>query len=67
MRYVPPKSKCLQELHGDISQKTTFLIVTAVKTSTLTLRILCFGISCVLPEPSLSCVGALEMRARELA
>jgi hypothetical protein len=35
-RYVPPKRRFLQEPHGVTSQKTTFFIVTAVKTSNLT-------------------------------
>jgi hypothetical protein len=35
-RYVPPKRWFLQEPHGITSQKTTFFIVTAVKTSYLT-------------------------------
>jgi hypothetical protein len=35
-RYVPPKRRFLQELHGATSQKTPFFIVTAVKTSNLT-------------------------------
>jgi hypothetical protein len=34
-RYVYPKRRFLQEQHGVTSQKTTFLIVTAVKTSIL--------------------------------
>jgi hypothetical protein len=34
--YVPPKCRFLQRLHGVTSQNTTFFIVTAVKTSTLT-------------------------------
>jgi hypothetical protein len=33
---LAPKSLFLQKLHGISSQKTTFLIVTAVKTSNLT-------------------------------
>jgi hypothetical protein len=32
-RYVPPKRRLTQNLHGTTSQKTTFFIVTAVKTS----------------------------------
>jgi hypothetical protein len=35
-RYVPPKRRFLQQLHGVTSQKTAFFIVTAVKTSHLT-------------------------------
>jgi hypothetical protein len=36
-RYVPPKRRFLQDLHGVISQKTAALfLVTAVKTSNLT-------------------------------
>jgi hypothetical protein len=34
---VPPKRRFLQEPHGVTSQKTPFFIVTAVKTSNLTL------------------------------
>jgi hypothetical protein len=34
--YVPPKCRFLQEPHGVTSQKTTFSIVTAVKTSNIT-------------------------------
>jgi hypothetical protein len=34
--YVPPKRLYLQEPHGTTSQKTSFFIVTAVKTSILT-------------------------------
>jgi hypothetical protein len=34
-RYVPPKRRFTQDLHGATSQKTAFLIVTAVKTSNL--------------------------------
>jgi hypothetical protein len=33
MRYVPPERRFLQEPHGVTSQNTTFFIVTAVKTS----------------------------------
>jgi hypothetical protein len=33
---VPPKRRFLQEPHGVTSQKMTFFIVTAVKTSNLT-------------------------------
>jgi hypothetical protein len=33
---VPPKRRFTQDLHGAISQKTAFFIVTAVKTSNLT-------------------------------
>jgi hypothetical protein len=36
-RYVPPNRRFLQEQHGVTSQKTTIFIVTAVKTSNLTL------------------------------
>jgi hypothetical protein len=35
-RYVPPIRRFTQDLHGDTSQKTTFFIVTAAKTSNLT-------------------------------
>jgi hypothetical protein len=35
---VPPKRRFTQDLHGATSQKTTFFIVTAVKTSNLTLK-----------------------------
>jgi hypothetical protein len=35
-RYVPPKSRFTQDLHGATSQKTAFFIVAAVKTSNLT-------------------------------
>jgi hypothetical protein len=35
-QYVPPKRRFTQDLHGATSQKTTFFIVTAVKTSNLT-------------------------------
>jgi hypothetical protein len=35
-RYVPPKRRFTQDLHGATSQKTVFFIVTAVKTSYLT-------------------------------
>jgi hypothetical protein len=35
-RYVPPKCRFTQNLHGDTSQKTAFFIVTTVKTSNLT-------------------------------
>jgi hypothetical protein len=34
--YVPPKRRILQETYGVTSQKTTFFIVTAVRTSNLT-------------------------------
>jgi hypothetical protein len=34
-RYVPPKRRFTQELHGATSQKSAFFIVTAVKTSIL--------------------------------
>jgi hypothetical protein len=34
-RYVPPKCRFLQELHGATSQNTPFFIVTSVKTSNL--------------------------------
>jgi hypothetical protein len=37
-RYVPPKRRLTQDLHGATSQKTAFFIVTAVKTSNLTTR-----------------------------
>jgi hypothetical protein len=33
---VPPKRRFTQDLHGATSQKTAFFIVTAVKTSNLT-------------------------------
>jgi hypothetical protein len=36
-RQVPPKRRFLQEPHGITTQKTPFFIVTAVKTSNLTL------------------------------
>jgi hypothetical protein len=35
-RYVPPKRRFTQDLHDATSQKTTFFIVTVVKTSNLT-------------------------------
>jgi hypothetical protein len=35
-RYVTPKRRFTQDLHGAIFQKTVFFIVTAVKTSNLT-------------------------------
>jgi hypothetical protein len=35
-RYVPPKRRLMQDLHSATSYKTTFFIVTAVKTSNLT-------------------------------
>jgi hypothetical protein len=35
-RYVPPTCRFTQDLHGATSQKTTFFIATAVKTSNLT-------------------------------
>jgi hypothetical protein len=35
-RYVPPKRRFKQDLHGATSQKTAFFIVTAVKISNLT-------------------------------
>jgi hypothetical protein len=35
-RYVPPKRRFTQDLHGATSQKTAFFIVTAVKTSNIT-------------------------------
>jgi hypothetical protein len=35
-RYINPKRQFTQDLHGATSQKTTFFIVTAVKTSNLT-------------------------------
>jgi hypothetical protein len=35
-RYVPPKRRFTQDLHVATSQKTTFFIVTSVKTSNLT-------------------------------
>jgi hypothetical protein len=35
-RYVPPKRRFTQDLHGATSQKTAFFIVAAVKTSNLT-------------------------------
>jgi hypothetical protein len=38
---VPPKRRFLQEPHGVTSQKTPFFIVTAVKTSNLTLSAKC--------------------------
>jgi hypothetical protein len=37
LRYVPPKRRFLQEPHVITSQKTPFFIVTALKTSDLTL------------------------------
>jgi hypothetical protein len=40
-RYVPPKRRFTQDLQGATSQKTALLIVTAVKTSTLTYISLC--------------------------
>jgi hypothetical protein len=36
LRYVPPKRRLTQYLHGATSQNTAFFIVTAVKTSNLT-------------------------------
>jgi hypothetical protein len=36
-RYVPPKRRFTQDLHGGTCQKATFFIVTAMKTSNLTL------------------------------
>jgi hypothetical protein len=39
-RYVPPKRRFTQDLHGATSQKTALFIVTAVKTSNLTLRVI---------------------------
>jgi hypothetical protein len=41
-RWVPPKRRFIQEPHGVASQKTPSFIVTAVKTSNLTM-ICCFG------------------------
>jgi hypothetical protein len=38
-RYVPPKCRFTQDLYGVIFQKTTFVIVTAVKTSDLTINL----------------------------
>jgi hypothetical protein len=38
-RYVPPKCRLTQDLHGATSQKTTFFIVTAVKASNRTNKI----------------------------
>jgi hypothetical protein len=35
-RYVPPKRRFTQDLHGTTSQKTAFFVVTAVKTTNLT-------------------------------
>jgi hypothetical protein len=35
-RYVPPKRRFTQDLHGATSQKTAFFIVTAVEISNLT-------------------------------
>jgi hypothetical protein len=35
-RYVPPKRRFTEDLHGSTSQKTAFFVVTAVKTSNLT-------------------------------
>jgi hypothetical protein len=37
LRYVPPKRRFTQDLHGATSQKTAFFIVTAVETSNLTI------------------------------
>jgi hypothetical protein len=37
-RYIPPKRHFTQDLHSATSQKTAFFIVTAVKTSNLTLK-----------------------------
>jgi hypothetical protein len=34
-RYVPPKRRFIQDVHGATSQKTAFFIATAVKTSNL--------------------------------
>jgi hypothetical protein len=39
---VPPKRRFTQDLHGATSQKTTFFLVTAVKTSDLTKLILIY-------------------------
>jgi hypothetical protein len=39
-QYVPPKHRLTQDLHDATSQKTTFFIVTAVKTSNLTYSLL---------------------------
>jgi hypothetical protein len=36
-RYVPPKRRLTKYLHGTTSQKTAFFIVTAMKTSNLTI------------------------------
>jgi hypothetical protein len=44
-RYVPPKRRFLQEPHGVTSQKMAFFIVTAVKTSNLTLHVEVFHCS----------------------
>jgi hypothetical protein len=35
-RYLPPKRRFIQDLHGATPQKTAFFIVTVVKTSDLT-------------------------------
>jgi hypothetical protein len=50
-RLVPPKRRFTQHLHGATSQKTAFLIVTAVKTSNLISEI---AFTC----PSQNCVNA---------
>jgi hypothetical protein len=42
-RYVPPKRRFIQDLHGATSQKTAFFIVTAVKISNL-IRVYQFGV-----------------------
>jgi hypothetical protein len=36
-RYVPPKRRFIQDLHGAVSQNTAFFIVTAVKISNFTI------------------------------
>jgi hypothetical protein len=44
-RYVPPKRRFTQELHGATSLKTAFFIVTAMKTSSL-IYDNCFKMQC---------------------
>jgi hypothetical protein len=39
-RYIPPKRRFTQDLHGTASQKTAFFMVTAMKTSNLPILIL---------------------------
>jgi hypothetical protein len=39
-RYIPPKRRFTQELHGATSQKTAFFIVTSMKTSNLSYTVI---------------------------